>query len=121
MSQAICKIWYGLLLATGLLNAYSAHADQFNPTICVSPGNSDPRLLEVEYLGEALVPCRTYYTKWDLREQIGSAEYAPGHCEGIVDLVVENLAHEGFLCRKLDHDEKGQSVYERYKQVEPDL
>ena len=104
-----------------MLSAYSAHAAKFNPIICVSPGNSDPRLLEVEYLSDALVPCRTYYTKWNLREQIGSAEFASGHCEGIVDQVVENLAHEGFLCRKLDHDEEGESVYERYKQADPDL
>ena len=121
MPQNICKNWSGLLLAMVVLSAYSAPAAKFNPIICVSPGNSDPRLLEVEYLSDALVPCRTYYTKWDVREQIGSAEYTSGYCEGIAERVIESLAQAEFLCRSLDYDEEGESVYERYKQVEPDL
>lgn len=104
-----------VLIATLLFSTYAAYADKASPAICISADETDPRLLTVEYSGDAPVPCSTYYRKWHIRERIGTAEHTPGYCEALVDQVVANLAAQGFLCRRVDADEDLDALYRQYQ------
>lgn len=115
MALSIRRILRCLQPVALVLGACSAHAERASPAICISADETDPRVLTVEYDGDAPVPCRTYYKKWRVREQIGAAQYTPGYCEALVDRVIENLAQQGFLCRRVGPDEDIEALYRQYQ------